>query len=84
MNYCERIPVKTKKIALSGENVIIDCEGLEVSVYADGGDIYLKSNAQTADEDAYLIKSADSITLCGSFVLNGTNAKARLLYCKVI
>ncbi len=84
MNYCERIPVKTKKITLSGEDVKIDCEGLEVSVYADGADVYLKSSAETADEDAYLIKSGNSITLCGSFVVSGTNAKARLLYCKVI
>ena len=84
MNYCERIPVKTKKITLSGEDVKIDCEGLEVSVYADGPDIYLKSTVDTSTEDAYIIKSGNSITLCGSFVLNATQANARLLYCKVI
>ena len=57
MNYCERIPVKTKKINLSGENVKIDCEGLEVTVYAESGDVYLKSTQVTPDEEAFIIKS---------------------------
>lgn len=84
MNYCERIPVKTKKITLSGENVKIDCEGLEVTVYAESGDIYLKSTQVTPDEEAFIIKSGSAITLCGSFILSSAQAVARLLYCKVI
>lgn len=84
MNYCERIPVKTRKVSLSGTAEKIDCEGLEVTVFADGGDIYVKANSETPDDNAYILKSGTSITLCGQFVLSANNVSARLLYCKVI
>lgn len=84
MNYCERIPVKTQALKLSGTNVRVDCEGLEVSVLANGADVFLKAHESVSDENAYVIKSGESVTLCGSFVLNSSSADVRMLFCKVI
>ena len=84
MNYCERIPVKTRKVTLSGTAEKIECEGLEVTVFAESGDVYIKANAETPDSESYILKTGTSITLCGAFVLNASTSSARLLYCKVI
>lgn len=84
MNYCERIPVKTQALKLAGTNVRVDCEGLEVKILAKDADIYLKAHESVSDANAYIIKNGESITLCGSFVLNASSAEARLLFCKVI
>lgn len=84
MNYCEKIPVKTRRIALSGNSERVDCEGLEVTVLAKGSDVYLKADESVNDENAFIIENGNTVTLCGSFVLSGVSAEARLLYCKVI
>ncbi len=84
MNYCEKIPVKTRRIVLSGVPERVDCEGLEVTVLAKGSDVYLKADETVSNENAFIIENGKTVTLCGSFVLSGTSAEARLLYCKVI
>ena len=85
MQPYERIPVKTACVSLtSGKAEVIDCEGLQVTMLAQDGDIYIKVSESTPDDSAYVLKSADSITLCGRFVISGSNAKARLLFCSII
>ena len=51
---------------------------------AQEGDIYIKVSESTPDDSAYILKNADSITLCGRFIISGENAKARLLFCNII
>lgn len=81
----ERIPVKTKGLTLSASSpVTVDAEGLEVTVCASDADVFLKADAGTSDADAYILKSGSSITLSGRFVLKGTSANVRLLYCKLL
>ena len=56
MNYCEKIPVKTKGYALNGNDVFIDTAGLEATLYADGADVYIKANSEVTNEDAFILK----------------------------
>ena len=84
MNGCERIPVKTKVLALTGAGTEVDCEGLEVTVYADGGDVCLKTVKSVSDSDAFVIANGSCLTLGGRFVLSGTSGKARLLFCRLL
>ena len=81
--YCyEIIPEKTRCIYLSGTAEALDCEGLSVTLFADGGDIELKVHAFDSDDDAFIVKDGTSITLCGKFIINASSARARLLYCR--
>lgn len=81
----ERIPVKTKGLAVSSTPVTVDAEGLEVTVYASDADVLLKADAGTTDANAYILKNGGSITLSGRFVLKAASAaNVRLLYCKLL
>lgn len=82
MYFNELIPEKTKCITLSGNTETVDCEGLSVTLLADGGDISLKARPTDADSDAFTVKNGTSITLCGRFTVSADSAKARLLYCR--
>ena len=84
MNYCEKIPVKTKGYALNGEDVFIDTAGLEAHLYADGADVYIKANNGVSDEDAFILKNGAYLTLNGSFYIGGENAVVRILYCRTV
>ncbi len=82
--YNERIPMKTAAITLSGSSVLVDAEGLEVTLFADGGDVLIKKHTTDADSDAFKLPDGSRITLGGDFVIGGTGATARLLYCKTL
>lgn len=84
MNYCERIPAKTENISLNGENVKIDTEGLEATVSAADGTVYIKAAAECADENAFALEKGERITLNGCFYLSGNGAAASVLYCRII
>jgi hypothetical protein len=84
MNYCERIPAKTENISLDGKNVKIDTEGLEATVAATGGTVYIKAVSECADADAFALEKGGCITLNGCFYLSGNGAAASVLYCRII
>lgn len=84
MNYCEKIPVKTETVNISGRDVRIDTEGLEANLYVTGGDAYIKANSAVKNEDAFVIKNGAYFTLNGAFYIGGENAVVRILYCRII
>lgn len=84
MKFCERIPVKTKAVSLSGGAVAVDAEGLEVTVYAKDTDVYLKTAAAVSDAEAFVIPQGSLLTLDGGFVLSAASGEARLLYCRLL
>ena len=84
MNFYEKIPVKTKAFDLAGENVEIDTEGLESTLYVNDGTVFIKARPEVSDENAFVLQKGASITLNGLFYLSGNDANVRVLYCRVI
>ncbi len=84
MNYCERIPAKTQTVTLDGKNVKIDTEGLEATVAAADGTVYIKAAEECADTDAFALEKGERISLNGCFYLSGSGATATVLFCRII
>jgi len=84
MNYCERILEKTQLLFIDDENIRIDTEGMEAVVKAIDGEVYIKANTQTNNDNAFMLDAGESITLNGSFYLSGDGVEIRIMYCRII
>ncbi len=80
----ERIPEKTEALTLTGKDVRVAAQGLEVTLYAENADVYIKMHPSVPNAQAFIIKQGDRLCLSGDFVASGTGATLRLLYCRVL
>ena len=77
MNYCERIPAKTQTVTLDGKNVKIDTEGLEATVAAADGTVYIKAAEECADTDAFALEKGERISYVDETIVS---SKAETAY----
>lgn len=80
----ERIPEKTAALVLSGTDKRVSADGYEVTVYAENADIYVKTHESVSIEEAFIVKQGSTLRVSGDIVLYAADAKARLLYCRLL
>lgn len=84
MNYFEKIPVTTQSITFLANEQTIDTTGLEATIFAKRGDVFLKTVEDIDNSEAFVIKEGTYFTLCGRFILASADAEVRILYCKIM